>query len=145
MQAGNISRIATFMTGELFAMLSKHSILTPLITEGGTRSDGAFCEGLDMASSTSDIAHKLFSLRAGVLTGVDKAETLADRLSGLLIGSELNAVAELGLLDQSVTLIAEGAHAARYEKALSNAGVAVTKQSAEECCKHGLAEIFAQI
>ena len=143
-QEGNISRFATFMTGELFAMLCNHSILTPLIIEASTNCDDAFREGLAMASSTSDVAHQLFSLRAGVLTGADKAETLADRLSGLLIGSELNAVAAQGLLDQPVTLISDGALASRYELALINAGVSFSKRSAEACCKQGLAEVFAR-
>ena len=92
---GKILRYATYLTGELFAVLSKHSILgrlMPAETDGKKESDPAAFElGLSTARSSGpgDLSHQIFGTRTLGLTGRLPHAALADYLSGLLIGHEL--------------------------------------------------------
>jgi 2-dehydro-3-deoxygalactonokinase len=84
-----ILRFATFMTGELFAVLRAHSILGRLM-QGEAPDAAAFRRGLDRAAGADHgLLRSLFSVRAlGLFEGLP-ATGLASYLSGLLIGSEL--------------------------------------------------------
>jgi 2-dehydro-3-deoxygalactonokinase len=116
-----IEAFATFMTGELFAVLREHSILGRMIGDGADAS--AFGRGVT-ASLREDaaIVHDLFSARTLPLTGALASAGVADYLSGLLLGAEIAAarrwMAERALGDASVTLIGEAALCGRYQTAL---------------------------
>ncbi len=88
MEAGRIARFATWMTGEVFALISKHSILASQL-EGKAKPGPAFAAGV-AASADGDALGHLFALRAGKLLGtpVPDAPSYA---SGLLIGAEVRA------------------------------------------------------
>ena len=130
---GRIARFATYMTGELFAVLSRHSILGRLMPEDeGTDAqarDAAFTDGVNAArnGSAGDLAHQIFATRTLGLTRRLPAEALKDYLSGLLIGSEL--VSGLALMrntlasDTPLVLIGEEALCERYVRALDVLGV----------------------
>jgi 2-dehydro-3-deoxygalactonokinase len=134
---GKIARFATYMTGELFAVLSRHSILGRLMPEeagakvgtGASARDAAFIAGVEAArnGSTGDLAHQIFAARTLGLTRRLPAEALKDYLSGLLIGSEL--VSGLALMRDTLTfdtpmvLIGEDALCDRYVRALAVLGV----------------------
>jgi 2-dehydro-3-deoxygalactonokinase len=134
--SGRIARFATYMTGELFAILSRHSILGRLMPEnGGTDAhsrDAAFTDGLNAArnGSSGDLAHQIFATRTLGLTRRLPAEALKDYLSGLLIGNEL--VSGLALMrdtlasDTPLVLIGEDALCERYVQALNILGVRVS-------------------
>ena len=92
---GKIVRFATYLTGELFAVLCANSILgrlLPAATEGKAETDAAAFEmGLAAArrSGPGDLSHQIFATRTLGLTGRLAPASLADYLSGLLIGHEL--------------------------------------------------------
>ncbi|MDR3412991.1 MAG: 2-dehydro-3-deoxygalactonokinase [Formivibrio sp.] len=92
---GQIVDFATYMTGELFAMLKKHSILSRLMPEQAERKSewdtAAFELGLATArnSGPGDFTHQIFATRTLGLTDRLSRSALADYLSGLLIGHEL--------------------------------------------------------
>lgn len=92
---GKILRFATYLTGELFAVLSAHSILGRLLpapSEPKPATDfAAFEMGLAAArhSGPGDFPHQIFGTRTLGLTGRLAPAALADYLSGLLIGHEL--------------------------------------------------------
>ena len=92
---GKIVRFATYLTGELFAVLCANSILgrlLPAATEGKAETDvAAFEMGLAAArrSGPGDLSHQIFATRTLGLTGRLAPASLADYLSGLLIGHEL--------------------------------------------------------
>lgn len=130
---GQIVRFATYMTGELFAVLRQHSILGRLMPEhvqpaDKASSESAFAAGLDAAraSRPGDLAHQIFATRTLGLTRRLSADVLADYLSGLLIGHEL--VSGPALLPQAVdgdtplVLIGEGGLCRRYQQALARFG-----------------------
>ncbi len=120
--AGEIVSFQTFMTGELFALLSDHSVLRHGMVGGGW-DDAAFDIGLaDALSRPEKIAANLFSLRAeGLLANLAAPQARA-RLSGLLIGVEL-AAAKPYWLGQQVAVIGADAISATYARALSAQGV----------------------
>jgi 2-dehydro-3-deoxygalactonokinase len=126
---GRITRFYTYMTGELFAVLRKHSILGRLMpddkkADGGAAND-AFAAGLAAAKASrpGDLPHQLFATRSLGLTRRLPAEALEDYLSGLLIGHEIvSALARPSAAldgEMPLLLIGEGPLCARYRDALA--------------------------
>jgi 2-dehydro-3-deoxygalactonokinase len=134
--AAEVVSFQTFMTGELFALLSTQSVLRHGMGEGWD--EGAFDEGVsDALSRPERVGAKLFSLRAeGLLNGLAPAAARS-RLSGLLIGTEL-AGAKPYWLGQRVRLIGAPALCANYARALATQGVTAETLSATDCTLAGL-------
>jgi 2-dehydro-3-deoxygalactonokinase len=129
---GRITRFFTYMTGELFAVMRKHSILGRLMPDAKPADEAArtgFAAGLATArkSRPGDLVHQLFSARTLGLTHRLPAEALQDYLSGLLIGHELvSALSRLAAAldsDAPLLLIGDAALCAHYTSALSAFGV----------------------
>jgi len=118
---GVIRRIATFMTGELFAMVSAHGTLAPLM--GGDDDDGAFVAGLDAARRGAPLSNALFGVRARVVSGAMPAAQARSFVSGLLVGTEF--VAAIGLAGGTVppTCIGSPVLRARYARAAVHFGI----------------------
>jgi 2-dehydro-3-deoxygalactonokinase len=87
-EAGRIVRFATWMTGELFALLCRHSILAPLLADK-VEPGADFMAGVT-ASGDGDALGQMFALRAAALLGLPHADG-ASYASGLLIGAEVRA------------------------------------------------------
>ncbi len=136
--AGEVISFQTFMTGEMFALLSTQSVLRHGMA-GQDWDDSAFDLGLPDALSRPDrIGAKLFSLRAeGLLNGLTPAAARS-RLSGLLIGVEL-AAAKPYWLGQPVALIGSEGLSRAYARALTAQGARPTVLSATDCTLAGLA------
>lgn len=127
-QQGRVTGFRTFMTGELYALLRRHSLLgqtMPAEGEAGTGSDeAAFNAGLARArqAGPGDLAHQLFGTRTLGLTGQLTPQGQADYLSGLLIGHELvaglAAIADDHHGTPPLALIGDPALLARYAGAL---------------------------
>lgn len=87
----------TFMSGEVYGALQKQTILGQLM-EPGPEDAAAFDRGLAVATSEEGdkgLLATLFSVRTLGLTGQIPGTGLADYLSGLLIGYEVQAVRRL--------------------------------------------------
>ncbi len=135
--AGEIVSFRTFMTGELFQLLSRQSVLRHSVPEEGWDED-AFAEALDTVMSRPErLAADLFGLRAGSLLHDLDGATARARLSGLLIGAEL-AAAKPYWLGQQVALLGASAVAAPYRAALMAQSVPVTLADAERMTLEGL-------
>ena len=135
--AGEVISFQTFMTGELFALLSTQSVLRHGMAGGGW-DDSAFDAALsDALSRPEKIAANLFSLRAeGLLANLAPAAARA-RLSGLLIGVEL-AAAKPYWLGQPIAIIGADALSATYARALSAQGNAPSIIPANDTVLAGL-------
>lgn len=120
--AGEVVSFQTFMTGEMFALLSTASVLRHGMTGEGWDA-AAFTAALsDALSRPEKIAARLFSLRAeGLLHNLAPAAARA-RLSGLLIGTEL-ASAKPYWLGQDVVIVGATFLARLYEQALTAQGL----------------------
>ncbi|MDB6178383.1 2-dehydro-3-deoxygalactonokinase [Paracoccus sp. Z330] len=135
-----IHRFSTYMTGELFAIISAHSTVAPSLEADHviSESDPGFVQGLEMAlDDPSNALETLFSLRAGVLLQELAPDAAKGKLSGLLIGAEL-AMARRRYHDVDVHLVASGKAAALYGAALEMAGMAYRRQDAETLSRQGL-------
>ncbi|KEJ96314.1 2-keto-3-deoxygalactonate kinase [Pseudosulfitobacter pseudonitzschiae] len=144
LSAGEIVSFQTFMTGELFALLSRQSVLRHSVAADGW-DDVAFADAVDAAISRPQaIAARLFGLRAeALLDGLDGATARA-RLSGLLIGIEL-AAAKPYWLGQQVAVIGAAASADAYQTALTAQGVPVLRLDPTEMTLAGLCAAHAEL
>jgi 2-dehydro-3-deoxygalactonokinase len=88
--AGTITRLTTFITGELYAALRSSGTLAPLMAEGGNDT-GALRAGANRAQAAEALSHTLFEARARVVAGESSAEQTRSYVSGLLIGTEFAA------------------------------------------------------
>ena len=136
--SGQVTGFATHMTGELYAVLSQHSILRLSMPAGGAAaevSDG-FLRGLEITrNDPSAMLSRLFTLRTRGLLFPDEAADAAGRLSGMLIGAEI-AMAKSA--EKVVTLVADGRIAALYGAALRAFGVEPKIVSGDDLVRHGL-------
>jgi 2-dehydro-3-deoxygalactonokinase len=141
--AGEVVSFQTFMTGEMFALLSETSVLRHGM-QGEGWDDAAFDLGVSDAISRPDrIGARLFSLRAeGLISGLGPASARS-RLSGLLIGTEL-AASRPYWLGQRITLIGAAKLSAAYARALSAQGIDAQHLSATDCTLAGLASLVSQ-
>jgi len=138
--AGEVVSFQTFMTGEMFALLSEASVLRHGM-QGGGWDEAAFDMAVsDALSKPEKLGARLFSLRAeGLVAGLTPQAARA-RLSGLLIGTEL-AAAKPYWLGQRVTLIGAEKLSAAYARALAAQGVEAQRLSATDCTLAGLASL----
>lgn len=124
---GTIRRIATFMTGELFATLSAHGTLAPLMGGVGAADAAddadAFGAGLEAARAGAPLSHSLFGVRARVVSGVMPAAQARAWVSGLLIGTEFVAARAWAPDPGVLTCIGAAALSGRYARAAAHFGV----------------------
>jgi 2-dehydro-3-deoxygalactonokinase len=158
---GRVTRFATFMTGELFALLRHHSILAKMMPDpanSDSHDSKLFAQGVNeslqsqvrsstgegpenahsMGISSTGILGQLFAVRTRALMGEVPAAALPSYLSGLLIGEELRGAMQAGLLRSGeLTIAGNAALGARYAEALSLARVRAT-QAADDIAARGL-------
>lgn len=142
LKAGQLSNFATAMTGELYALLKEHSILTcngngPLDTE-------AYREGLKW-SKRSSLLHLLFSVRSRSLIGELKDEQKTAYLAGLLVGSEIQQMLNVfgtTTITTPITIIGSPALIESYGIALHYFGYKSQSMSGEHASTRGLLHIY---
>jgi len=128
-EAGRIVAFATYMTGELFAVLRGHSILGRMMPADGsmTHDAAAFEEGaIDGLNSGYELPRRLFGVRTRGLFGEITPAAAPSFLSGLLIGAEIWGAREAGRIGDgaaAATLIGEAALCRRYAEVLEMAGI----------------------
>lgn len=140
LESGRVTEFSTVMTGELFQLLSRHSVLRHGIGDAepsGDPKSAAFLAGLDEGmSEPARAVERLFSLRPRTLLFNVPGEEIVDRLSGLLIGAEVGAALEPG--GETVFLIASGRMMGLYEVALRSRGVQLEMVDADAAVRRGL-------
>ena len=139
--AGEVVSFRTFLTGELFALLTTRSVLRHS-TAGADFDHSAFAEAVsDTLSRPETLAARLFALRADdLLHGTPAPQTRA-RLSGLLIGAEL-AASRAYWLGQEVVVIGAPATTPLYLSALASQGVTATRADTAALTLAGLTAAF---
>jgi 2-dehydro-3-deoxygalactonokinase len=133
---------ATFMTGELYALLRHHSILArTLPAEDPPLDEQAFVKGVRHAQDAGSLLHSAFSTRTLSLFDRLPPEPLASYLSGLVIGDELRGQRQL---PEDLVLIGSTALTRRYAIALQALGVG-TRALGSEATWRGLWALAAQL
>jgi 2-dehydro-3-deoxygalactonokinase len=118
-QGGRVIRFETFMTGELFALLSQHSILAKTLNLQGKFDRAAFVQGIDHSQKTGSLLHHLFAVRTLGLMAHLSSQALPSFLSGLLIGDELRSQSQT-VQNGPVIVIGSTALTMRYTLALEH-------------------------
>ena len=148
-EAGQITSLSSFMTGEVFELMSQHSILSPLMNATADKAEPdhqGFIQGLKLAAGELGILHHLFAVRAGILTGEFAAGSASSILSGLSIGSEIKHIAKTARAEKHpVYLNAAGMMANLYQSALTHFDVAHQLIDSEEASRAGLYEIACHL
>ncbi len=141
-RAGEVQRFRTFMTGELFELLSTHSVLRHSLD--ATSWDGAaFIEAITEAGREPQaLMGRLFSIRAGSLLSDLSPAVARARLSGLLIGAEL-AGARPYWSEHPVVILGDGRQARLYAEGLNALGRSAQLVDAPEVTRAGLASARA--
>ena len=142
--AGEVVSFATFMTGELFALIAQSSVLRHSVAGDGW-SDADFAQAVeDSLSRPERLAARLFGIRAeALLTGLPPERARA-RLSGLLIGAEL-AAARPYWLGRELALIGAPRLVAAYRAALALGGLEARTLDATAMTLAGLTAAHAQL
>ena len=133
--AGEVVGFRTFMTGELFALLSTHSVLRHSVAAQGD-DDAAFDAGVAQGMR-GDLAGALFSIRAESLLRATPPESARARLSGLLIGAEL-AAARGFWLGMDLAVMGDTGLPAAYARALAAQGARPAMHPADALTLAGL-------
>lgn len=123
---GAVVRFETFMTGEVYAALSQHTILGRTMVLGAPHDESAFARGLRVAQSAlgaMGVLSTVFSVRTLGLTRQLTGEAQPDYLSGLLIGHEVAALALALDAGWPVVLCGEPVLCLRYATALEALGL----------------------
>jgi len=142
--ASEVVSFASYMTGEVFALLAGSSVLHKTLgTDGWSEPD--FLEAVeDGLARPERVPARLFPLRAEALLHDLAPERGRARLSGLLIGAEL-AAARAYWLGRDVVLIGAPALAGAYARALALAGLDARLADAAEMTRAGLAAAHDQL
>lgn len=127
---GLIEQFSTYMTGELFDLLSKQSILRhavlPLDGEEKTASEQSFSSAVRAAlTAPGSNWGRLFDIRGRSLLTEQSPSSLHAHLSGLLIGMEFEAAATDGYDVQCIHVIGDEALVGIYNEAASVLGADV--------------------
>ena len=121
-----LETFGTSITGELFALISEHSILVrnDAATPGQLFDQNSFHAGVDLClNQPNALLHKLFSTRARKLTSPDAAEDCPSYLSGLLIGSCIqNAFDLFGVPSGGVKLVRDPSLCKHYAYVIERLG-----------------------
>lgn len=118
-EGGRVTGFRSFLTGEVFALLSGQSVLRHGLEGEGDDWPAFDAAVAEVLANPERVWAELFPLRAAFLLHGLAPEKARSRLSGLLIGAELAAAAPEG----DVILIGAGSLLPRYVRALTIKGV----------------------
>ena len=139
---GRVVRFATFMTGEVFAATSKHTILGRLMI-GESHDPKAFAAGIGASGEPGGLLHHLFRVRTGGLFERWPGEALPSLLSGLVIGHEIRGARDFFGVEQ-VIVVGDAGLTQRYVAALGELGIAAEIGPADAAAR-GLMMIAGQM
>lgn len=140
MADGQIELFVTAMTGELYALLGKHSLLAAQMTGHAT-------PGVDFLAGVADgadgdLSARLFGVRADAVTGEGAIGDAASYISGLLIGADVRQ--RLGAGDH-VHVLADAALGGLYVAAIEAAGGQATLIDSHAAFVAGITKIWSLI
>jgi 2-dehydro-3-deoxygalactonokinase len=139
-RGGRLESFSTSMTGEFYAVLRQHSILSrTMAPDDGEFDETVFHEAVERARRGDDVLHTAFGARTLALFGHLAAHQVPSYLSGLLIGEELRA-RRMQEADAPVILVGAQSLTRRYGLALEWLGMQV-RVAGQEATWMGLAAI----
>ncbi len=141
---GQITGFATFLSGELFQLVSQHSVLRHTLAQKGWDVDAFKAGCRDGAAAPNRLANALFGLRAGALLNDLDPVAARSRASGYLLGMEIEAL-RAEWQGRSVVIVGENEIAQAYATALDLQGATAEITDAEKVTLAGLSAARAQM
>ena len=137
---GTVARFATFMTGELFSVVSRETILSHAVAGADDAEDiDSFKSAVAAAFKTpASAANLLFQVRSRQLLFGGTPAAARETLSGTLIGIELAAGLGGSAPKPGIRLVASGRLQMLYRLAFDALSVAVQPIDADEAVRRGL-------
>ncbi len=133
---GRLVGFVTAMTGELFAVLGRHSVLR---SEAPSDDMAAFDDGVEAAGDGDALAARLFTARARIVGQGAPPQSASSYLSGLLIGADVAATPRLLRAQaEEVILLGDSRLCGLYARALSARGAKTTTFDGEAAAIAGL-------
>ena len=139
LREGRIHRFATVMTGELFSLLEKNSILAQLM-QAAVEPNDAFKAGVRQALDRQMLPAQLFGVRASVLLGELDDKDAASLVSGLLIGADVHIGMSFPLAAR-VVIMGRPELTRLYATAIGVAGREAIELDGEQCFLAGARKI----
>jgi 2-dehydro-3-deoxygalactonokinase len=136
-----VTGFSTFMTGELFDVISKHSILSHAVAEAElfTGDLPAFRAAVaDSYNNPQMATNRLFTVRSGQLLHGLSATDAKAKLSGTMIGLEIAGAHSTAPKGSKVVLIASGALGELYKAAFDALSIEFVTIDADEAVRRGL-------
>lgn len=130
---GEIHDFSTFMTGELFSLLTQHALLGRDLPAQQT-DEPSFIKGVENARHHIPFSHLIFSARTRRLTGELPLPYVHSYLSGLLLGHELVTLKT----HQPVWVVGSPSLTARYQLAAHHLGQELTAVDGDTCFLQGI-------
>lgn len=137
---GHVGDFVTAMTGEMFSLLKNHALIGREMI-AIPADDDAFAGGV-AASAEGDLLGALFGVRPASLLGVRPPVEAGSWVSGLLIGTDCRAHTSAG---ETVHLLADGAIATLYARALALCGAQSTAVDSHAAFVAGVTRIQERI
>jgi 2-dehydro-3-deoxygalactonokinase len=116
-RSGTITDFRTFLTGDLYAMVSERGAVAAVMTADSDIS--SFLKGVRASRNEEPLLHTLFTVRADSL--LDRVSAPRSYLQGLLIGEEIRSAGRYWP-DSPVVLVCGGEKAELYRIALQEFG-----------------------
>jgi 2-dehydro-3-deoxygalactonokinase len=144
---GTVERFSTFMTGELFSVVSRETILSLAVAGAEDAEDVASFQAAVKAAyeAPAFAANFLFGARSRQLLFGGTPAAARETLSGTLIGVELAAGLSGAVPKAGIALIASGRLAMLYRLAFEALSVTVMPVDADEAVRRGLSMAAAAI
>jgi 2-dehydro-3-deoxygalactonokinase len=139
-QGGAVARFATFMTGELFSVVARDTILSHAVAGAEEAEDARAFRSAVLAAfeAPARAANLLFQVRSRQLLFGGTQAAACETISGTLIGLELAAGLAADARGKAVTLLASGRLERLYRAALDALSVTVRPVDADEAVRRGL-------
>jgi len=134
-----IEQFNTAVSGELFALLCEHSILL-----SGTQQidSDAFETGVLVSRSSISLVHVLFSVRSKMLSGELKPYQGKSYLSGLIIGSDVNAAIDANAGINTIHIVGSEVLNQHYAHALNILGIEAKLYNGDTVSSYGLLSVY---
>ena len=142
--AGEVISFRTFMSGELFALMSEYSVLKHSVNSDGWNDQEFNSAVSESISNPQKLFSDFFKLRADDLLNKVEKSVLRSKLSGHIIGTEL-AGAKPYWLGQNIVILAKDDLSKVYKAALEGQGVLAQEVDATKYTLDGLTTAFSLI
>ncbi|KMT66813.1 2-dehydro-3-deoxygalactonokinase [Catenovulum maritimum] len=130
-----IKSVKTFMTGELFSIITQHSLLGKNLPKQKA-SDAVFRQGVEQSQS-GQLTNLLFLARTHLLFDNIADMHIEEFISGLLIGYELK-----GLTQSQITIVGGKGLCQRYLLACNLLGIAADYANGDDCFMAGMVQLI---